>query len=144
MIVARSRGGRGFARAAEYGAYPGHQFARIERLGQVIIGADFKAQYPVDRFSPGGQQKHGDRGLQAQRLEQLKSRAARQHHIEDDQLMIVGQSGAQARGLIVGCIHLKAFAFQKALQQIYQPVVVIDDEQAIHRIHSALPGARVR
>ena len=67
----RASGGRRwrFARPAKYGAYPGHQFARVERFRQVVIGADFKAEDSVDRFSSGRQQQHGDRGLEAQRLE---------------------------------------------------------------------------
>ena len=144
MLVAACRGGRGFARAAKYGANSGHQFARIERLGQVVVGADFQPQNAVDGFSSRGQQQHRHRRLLAQRFQQLEPGAARQHHIQDDQLMIAGQCGAQSRSVIVGGIHLEAFAFQKALQQVDQPVVVIDDEQTVHGIYFALSRARLR
>ena len=58
--------------------------------------------------------------------------------------MVAGEGGAQSRGMIVGRIHVKAFAFEKALQQIDQAVVVIDDEQTIHGIYFAFSRARVR
>ena len=54
------------------------------------------------------------------------------------------KSGAQAGGVIVGRVHAKSFALQKAFQQIDESVIVIDDEQAIHSIHFAFSSSRRR
>ena len=54
--------GRGRCRAlgtAQYGTDPGDKFARLERLGHIIVGADFQADDPVHRFAFGGQQNSG-------------------------------------------------------------------------------------
>ena len=44
--------------AAQHRADARHQFARIERLGHVVVGADFQPKNPVHGFSPRGEQKH--------------------------------------------------------------------------------------
>ncbi len=86
-MIAAGRAGSGFAGAAQDGADAGHQLARIEGLGKIVVSADFQAQYAIDSFSAGGEQENRYRRLVAQRLEQLESGAARQHDIENDQLV---------------------------------------------------------
>ena len=58
--------------------------------------------------------------------------------------MIAGQGRAQSGSVVVGGIHLKAFAFEKAFQQIDEGVVVIHDEQTVHGTYFALSRARRR
>ena len=144
IVLGCARGGRRLAGAAKDGADSGDQFAGIERLGQVVVGADFQAEDAVNGLASGGKQKHGNRRLLAQRFQQLESRAAGQHHVQHDQLVLAGQRRAQSGSVIVGGIHAEAFAFEKAFQQVDQGVVVIHDEQAVHGIYFALSRARLR
>ena len=51
------------------------------------------------------------------------------------------ERSAQSGGMIVGRIHVKAFAFEEAFEQIDQAVIVVDDEQTIHGIYFALSRA---
>ena len=133
-----------FARAAKYRADPRHQLARIERLGQIIVGADFQSKDAIHRFAACGQQKYRNRRLLAERLQKFEPRPAGQHYIQNDQLVVPRQSCAQAGGVIVGRVYAKSFALQKAFQQVDESVIVIDDEQAIHSIHFALSSSRRR
>jgi len=143
-MLGASVGRRGFSGAAEDGANSCHQLTRIKRLGQVVVGANFKAKNAIDGFASGGEQEYRNRRLTANRLQQLESRAARQHDIEDNQFVITGQGGGQSRSVVIGGIHLEAFAFEKALEKINESVVVIHDEQPVHGIYFALSRARRR
>src|SRR5208337_3462238 len=144
VVLGTNISGCRFARPAKDGANSGDQLARIEGLGQVVVSADFKAQNAVNRFSSGGQQEHGDRRLSANGLEQLESRAARQHHVKDNQFVVTSQGRGQSRRVVVGGVHLEAFAFEKASEKIDQGVVIIHDEQTVHGIYFALSRANWR
>ena len=54
------------------------------------------------------------------------------------------RAALRSGGMIVGGVDVKAFAFEEALQQVNQAVIVIDDEQAIHRISFCLFRASLR
>ena len=144
VVIAAGRAGRGFAGAAQNGANARHQFARIERLGEIIVGADLQSQDAIDGLAAGGEQQNRHGGLVTQRLEQLESGAAGQHHIENDQLVVIGEGGGQSGVMVVGGIDVKALGLEKSLQQIDERVVVVDDEQLVHWIHCAFSSARLR
>ena len=146
-MLTAAGGRRGLAGAAKDGANSGHQLARIERLGQVVVSADLQAEDAIDRFASRGKQAGpGRTDCWRSAFNNSNPVPPGKHHIEDDQLMLAGQGGAQAGSVIVGRIHAKAFAFEEAFQQIDQGVVVIDDEQAIHGwlFCLFLPGAAVK
>jgi hypothetical protein len=52
FVAARSR-------AAKNRAHTRHEFARIERFRQVIVGAKLQPQNPIDVFASGRQDQHG-------------------------------------------------------------------------------------
>ncbi len=60
------------------------------------------------------------------------------------EFVLAGECGAQAGSVVIGGVHAETFALQEALQQVDQGVVVVDDEQAIHRIYFAFSASPVR
>ena len=124
-------------RAAEHGADAGDQFAGIEGLGNVVVGADFKAKNAVHGFATGGEQNDGNAGVGAQGLEQFKSGAAREHDIEDHNIVFAAERGIEAGAMIEDGMNVEALVLQKALQQRDQPLVVVNDKYAAHAIYSA-------
>ena len=77
--------GRGFV-AAQDGADAGGQFARVERLRQVIVGAEFQADDAVDIFAARGQHDDRDFALLAQAAQDFEAVDARQHDVEHDEV----------------------------------------------------------
>ena len=114
MTLGRDR----LARAAKDGANACDQFARIERLGQVIVGTDLEAQNAIHGLAARSEQKHRHGRLLTQRLQQLEARTAGQHDIQDDEFVLTGERRAQAGSVVVGRFHAKAFSLQEALQQV--------------------------
>ena len=65
------------------------KFARTERLGQVIVRAQFQAEHPVNLRGLGREHDDGNPGggrIEPQRLANLKTVHLRQHHVEHDQI----------------------------------------------------------
>ena len=65
------------------------KFTRAERLGEIIIGAEFQAEHPVNfrrlRREHDDGHARGD-GFQPQRFANLEAVHFRQHHVEHDQV----------------------------------------------------------
>jgi len=114
----------------------GEQFARVEGLGQVVVGTDLEADDAVHILDLG--REHDDRrqvvgGTQAAADRQAV--LARQHQVEHDQVHgFAGQQAVQRLG-VLGQQHLEAFLRQVAAQQVADAGVVVDDDHAV--------GARV-
>ena len=76
-------------RAAQHGAHAGHQFARTERLGDVIVGAGIQAAHPVAILTTRGQHDDGHVTgalIAADPPAHLDPRQRRQHPIQQDQV----------------------------------------------------------
>src|SRR5271165_4441391 len=131
-----------FTSATQNGTNARHELARIEGFGEIIVCADFEPKDAVDSFTAGGEQKDRNGRLMAQRFEQFESGAAGQHHIENDELVVVGESGGQTGVMIVGGIDVKSFGLEKAAKEVDERVVVVDDEELVHRSHFAFSGGR--
>jgi hypothetical protein len=65
---------------------PGQQFARIERLGKVVVRAHFQPENLIDVLAARGE--HDDRHLRfrADLAAQAEAVFTRQHHVEDDEV----------------------------------------------------------
>ena len=53
---------QGRIEAAENGFHPSYQLSRTERLGDVVIGAEFQAENAIGLAGPGGQENDRSRG----------------------------------------------------------------------------------
>jgi len=98
--------------AAQHGVDARHQFARIERLGQVVVGAQFQTDDAVDLVALGGQHDDGEIPaflvLRAQAAANRQAVLARHHQVEHDEVV--------------------EFARQRPLEQLAQPDVVVDHQ----------------
>ena len=76
------------AQAAQDGADAGNHLARAERLGNVIVAAEFEADDAVDLVGTGGQEQDRDVGLPAQTAADVETADIGQADIEDDQIVV--------------------------------------------------------
>jgi hypothetical protein len=104
LVLARGRAGRLLRRAAaQHGVDAGQQFARVEGLAQVVVGAHFQAHDAVHVLALGGQ--HDDRravvgGTQAAADRQAVF--AGHHQVEHDQVDRLAQQHAVQRLAVFG------------------------------------------
>ena len=62
------------------------QLSRLERLGEIVVGAHFQADDAIDRLAARGQHDHRQVRARAQRAAQLQAVLAGHHEVEDDQV----------------------------------------------------------
>jgi hypothetical protein len=99
---------------------PGSQLPRAERLGDVIVAADFQAQDTVDLFAPSRQEQNRDARqgrLGPQLAAKVKAVAIGQHDIQDDQIRPQFLSAFQS-----------AFELMKQLDAITAPRQIIFEQ----------------
>ena len=81
-------GRKGPLKAAQHGLHAGDQFARAEWFGDVIVGAEFKAEHAIGFAALGREKDHRDRG-QRLRLPDLPAKFqaifAGHHDVENEQ-----------------------------------------------------------
>ena len=127
--------------AAQHGVDAGEQFARVERLGQVVVGAHFEADDAVDLVALGGQ--HDDRrhvAGAAQAAADRQAVLAGQHQVEHDQVeMLAGPRPVHLRG-IGDALDGEALFAEVAVQQVAQAAVVVDDEDAVLSLVHGMKG----
>ena len=79
--------------ASQVGFDPGHEFARAEGLGDVVVAADLETQNAIDLVRPGGQKDHR-RARQFAGLANLPAKIEavlpRKHDVEHDQIGLPG------------------------------------------------------
>ncbi len=124
---AQQRIGRRCA-APQHGAQAGQQFARVERLGQVVVGAQLQADHAVGGIAPRGE--HDDRhgaGC-AQAGADLEAVAVRQHQVEDDRVRLQAALVGQGLAHGVAAADLVAVLRQVLRQHRAQTLVVVDQQ----------------
>ena len=106
-----------------------HQLARLEGLGQIIVGAVFQARDAVLGFAARGEHQDRHLRLRAHGLCQIEPGFARHHHVEDQKIERHAlHQGAGFCGIGRGA-DAKAVGAQILLQQRAQALVVVDHEQ---------------
>ena len=114
--------------AAQHGMNARGQLARVEGLGQIVVGANLQADDAIDVLAAGGQQDDGNGRVAPKGAQNLEAVLLGQHHIENDELIVA--AGGELDGACAGMmgIHLEPFAAQQFADQIAQLPVVVDDE----------------
>ena len=117
--------------AAQHGLDPRHQLARLEGLGQVVVGSELEADDAVHHVAARGE--HDDR--HAARLADLPADGeavhARQHHVEDDDVGRLGLEEAQALVGRRGRDGGEAELAEELDEQRRQRLVVVDQEHPV-------------
>jgi hypothetical protein len=124
--------------AAQHGADAGQQLARIARLGQVVVGAQFQADDAVGLLAHGRQ--HDDGGAVGGRQAAADGQAvlAGQHDVEHHQIdRASGQHLFHGAGVGRGLDGV-AVATQEVGHDVADAGIVVDDEDtgAAHRARS--------
>ena len=119
----------------------GHQFPRIERLGKIVVSADFESDDTVNVFAARGEQEHRNPGLVAQPPQHFESVQAREHYIQDHQQKVSVERLLQTAISVRGGFDLKALGRQILAHQAAQFDVVIDNENAIHGVYCTSTAA---
>jgi hypothetical protein len=76
--------------AAQEAAHASQQQARLDRLTEVVVGADFQAHHLVDPARACGEEDDRTRERAAELTAELQAVLVRQHLIEDDQIGTAG------------------------------------------------------
>ena len=127
-------------RARHFGGWPAakhrvdarQQFARVEGLGEIVVGADFQADDAVNVLALGGQHDDGRTVIGGpQTAANRQTVFARHHQIEHDQVNRVAQHDSVQRLAVFGQYDLEAFLGQVTTQQVTNAGVVIKDENLV-------------
>jgi len=120
------------ARTAQHGLDAGQQFARLERLGQVVVGADLQADDTVHHIAARGQHDDGRVAFAADRAAQFEAVHLGQPHIEDDGVEGLRPKHRQAGAGACGARGFDLETFEEGRQWRGQPFVVVDQQNAAH------------
>jgi Ca2+-binding EF-hand superfamily protein len=130
--------------AAQHGVDARHELSRIERLREVVVGANLEAHDAVDVIALRGE--HDDRdvvGALAQAPADGEAVFARQHEVEHHQVVAYARE-ASVHGLRIGHrLDRETLLGQITLEKIAQAQVVVDDEDLLAgvRLHDSMLAA---
>src|SRR5271166_4515765 len=109
----RCRGARiAVADAAQYGANARHQLARIERLAEVIVGAQFETDDAIDIVAASGQHQDRRGARRAEFAQHVEAADARQHDVEYEDFELVGAQLFERDAAVVHALDLEVFGVQ--------------------------------
>src|SRR6185369_6517926 len=118
--------------APQHGVDTGQQFARIERLAQVIVGADLQPDDPIHVLAFGREHDDGRAVIgRPQAAADRKSVFARHHEVEYDQVGRFAQHEAVQGFPVLGQDDLESFLGQIAAQEVADSGVIVDDEDLV-------------
>ena len=122
---------RGRALAAQDGAQAGLQLARLEGLGEIVVGAELEADDAVHRLAARGQ--HQDRHVAgaAQAAAEIEPVGIGQHEVEDDRVEGLALELGLAVAAGAGDGHAKARPAEIVRNHPGEAVVVVDHQDAL-------------
>ncbi len=118
--------------AAQNRTHAGQQFARIEGLGQIVVGSELETDDAVHIFSARRQQQDVHRRLGANPFQHLEAVYARQHYIEQNQ-----PPSPLLRRLQPGVAAMRGLDAEAVLAQIFNEHraefhIIVDQEYFFH------------
>ena len=132
--------------AAQDGVDAGHQFTRAERLDHVVVGAGLKALDAVVLCAKRRQQQNRQLFVLADLAADIEAVGARQHDVEDDEIVtVVGQMPERGRA-VADRVGLKAVDREIRRQKVADIRIVFGDQDAFcsfgHRqpVHRGFPS----
>jgi hypothetical protein len=126
------------SRTAKDGSDSGEQFARVERFGDIVVGAEFQADDAIGLLAHGGEHDDGDFRLGAQPSGEVEAGFAGQHQVEHDKLVVAVEPGASGFLAVADGGDADALLFKEAGEQVADFAVVIDDEDVGRLVHALL------
>src|SRR5262249_44130809 len=89
-------------RAPQNGAQPGYEFARIERLGKIVISAQLQSKNAIKLAAACRQHSHRHGDVPSKLLEDVESAHAGKHYVQYNNCILIGQCFLQSDNTIVG------------------------------------------
>src|SRR5580658_3780560 len=128
---------RGSARlgAAEQSFHARNEFARAERFGDVIVGAELEAHDAIGFFALGGENQNRyavERDFLADFLADFQAGKFRQHQVEHQEIRRGFADLRKACGAIPAGGDLVTVFFQVIAHQLYDVFVVFDNQNTFH------------
>lgn len=134
MSPSASGGGRASEPlAAQHGANAGRQLARVEGLGDVVIGAELETQDAVDVVAAGGEHDHGQVAVGAQPPQHVEAAGLGQHDIQQQELRPAGQHLVEGPFDRAGGRYVEAVFAQILGQKLRELGVIIEQQDADRR-----------
>ena len=117
----------------------GHQLDRLERLRQIVVGAELQADDLVDDLPPRREHQdwRGDAAL-AYRAADVEAVHSRQHHVEHDQVVAAALRAREAGFPVAGRLDAVALAAEPIREREPKPRFVLDEEHARRHAHGAM------
>ena len=132
---AKAQGGAGAlalaARPAQHGANPRQQFACLERLRQIVVGAQLQADDAVGLIAARGQHHHRQVRAAAYLPAHVEAIAVRQHEVENHQVCVVRAQPCQAVGGGFGVRDIESGVGRIVDHHTGQAGVVFDHQQGL-------------
>ncbi|MCY1532539.1 hypothetical protein D9M68_678210 [compost metagenome] len=120
------------ALAAQDGLHARHEFARLEGLGQVVVGAEFEADHAVHHLAARGEHHDGDVAFLADLAAQLEAVHLGQHDVEDGRVVVPRAQLGDAFARALGAVERVAEACEVGGQRRGEVFVVVDQQDARH------------
>ena len=116
-------------RASQNGFDAGNQFARVERLGQVVIRAHFESQDFIDILVTSGEHEDGCRVIyRTQTPADFKTVEPGEHDVQYNKSRMLACYGSKSRFSIVDRGNAKAFALQIHARKLNNGGFVVYEE----------------
>jgi hypothetical protein len=117
---------------------PGKQLARVERFGEVVVGARLETDDAIGVLGDRGQHDDRQRGSGAQAAAEAEVVLAGEHQVEHHQVEPPGLQGARHAPAVGHGLDAQAVLAQKTRQQIADLAIVVDDQDLWSVDHGAI------
>src|SRR5215469_13521898 len=120
----------------------GEEFGCLEWFGDVIVSTQLQPDHFVDGFVPDGEdQNRGSHPGGTDIPTDIKTTAAREHDVQDDEIKRVGGSLIEPFAAVCGSLDYVTFAAQAIAESGAQRFFIFDQQNAF--VHSPSPCATV-
>ncbi len=126
------RVGCGSRSTAADGADAGKEFAGVEGLGEVVVGAHLEADDAVDVFAARGEEEDAVGGCGAEAGEDFEAVDAREHDVEEDHGPGAGARGFEAGVATMDGGDVEVVAAEILGEHLAELDVVVDEEDVFH------------
>ena len=117
---------------AQDGLHARQQFARLEGLGQVVVGAEFEADHAVHHVAARGEHDDRQLALLADGAAEFEAVHLGQHHVEDRGVEAAAAQQRQPGAGPGGVLQLEPGPREVRRQRRAEKFVVVDQQQARH------------
>src|SRR6266508_1821733 len=139
----RARGGRAVQLAStQKRSHATHELRHRERLRHVVVRAELEAEHAIELTPSGGEHDDRDVALGSQGAADLDAREARQHPVEDDEVVPSRASSVERLLAVFGLRDLEALVEEPVAQDLEDRHVVLGDQDpGAHETSTSVGGS---